>query len=175
MGDNDPLELGFIVPAFRQGDDLFVEDDVGTWRCIGCRRDVAQVDEQGHASKCEPGERLKASGPKGDFRRRVVGEWPGLRAAILLDHDLRFNLVEEIVGAYRAEYRLALRRKAPWNLTRGATGAAFKALREHLEDLAPRMKELETLKTAALMWWSSTDKLDGRGGPPRGRKKGAIR
>lgn len=177
MSGNGPLELGFAVPAIRQGDDLFVEDDVGVWRCIGanCRRSVAEVDEQGHASECEPGKKLKASEPKGDFRRRVVGEWPGLRAAILRDHDLRFNLASAILDAYRQEYRIAERRRDRWKKTRGAAGVAWSALRDILEELAPKMKELETRTAAALQWWSTTDKLDGRGEPPRKKKKGSIR
>ncbi len=83
MGENDPLEFGFVHTAIRPGDDLFVEDGVGTWRCEGCRRSVAEVDEQGHASGCPHLKRLEEGDPKGLLRRRVVGEWPGLRMAII--------------------------------------------------------------------------------------------
>ena len=150
--------------------DLFQEDDVGVWRCSGCHRSTAEVDDNGHAGTCAHLPRLEGLEPKTELRRRAVGEWTGLREAILRDHDLRANLVSEIVKAYRLEYRRAKKRELPLE-TRGKTGKAAKALETQLRKAGKVFDELEVRERAFELWWSSSDRIDGRGGPPRGRKK----
>ncbi len=168
---SSPEELGFVKPAAWPGD-LFVEVE-GVWRCSDCRRTVPEVDESGHAPECELLANLERNTPKTELRRRAVGEWPGLRAAILRDHDLRANLVSEIVAAYRVEYRRASKRALSLGV-RGETGKAAKALVSQLKKAAKVFDDLERRELSFSLWWSTCDRLDGRGGPPKVRKKGSL-
>lgn len=169
---NAPEELGFLELVRIPGD-FMVEDDVGEWRCRACRRSLAELEEKGHAGGCEVRDRLVEAQPRGELRRRVVAEWPGLELAILSDHDLRANLVGAIVEAYRTDFKRAKKRNQKWTETRAKVGKAFAELEALLRDeVNPLVERLATLERKVLGWWSVGDQLDGRGGPPRQKKRG---
>ncbi len=172
--DNAPAQLGFLdtMDPSAGRDDVFDEDDVGVWRCVGCHRSTAEVDEQGHSSECPEGKRLQRSAPKGAKRIRVVGEWVGLRTAIQRDHDLRINLVGAIIRAYRVELDRARKQQRRGTPTRQKATDALIQLVDLLRELTPLHKTLGTLERKVSAWWATIDKLDGRGGPPPTKKKG---
>jgi len=146
---NGPEDLGGwrSEPVSSDG---FTEDDVGVWRCDGCHRTLAEVEERGHASEgdgCRVADQLARRSPRGK-RRRVVAEWPGLLDALNTHTDLRHNLIRAVLEAFRADYAAKRKRSGPGldaATRQGKRLAELGELLDQVDDLLKRGAELVSL------------------------------